>query len=202
MIEIYNNGKLGIAVRHNFLSIDECEEMLAHSWQNLEEATVISADGKGQKHVGRTGSHYFLRHDASPVIHGVAEKISQMVRIPLENAEPFQIVHYDVGQEYSYHWDSFDKNDTDHYDGYVKTGGQRVLTVLGYLRDVPKGGETGFNHYGINVQPRAGTIVVWYNVDTKTLERDEWSQHAGLPVIEGEKYAFNLWFREGKFNND
>ena len=47
-----------------------------------------------------------------------------------------------------------------------------------------------------------GTIVVWYNVNPKTMERDDLAQHAGLPVWEGEKYAFNLWFREGKFNND
>ena len=120
----------------------------------------------------------------TPVILGVAERISQMVRMPLENAEPFQIVHYDVGQKYDYHFDSFDTSDAEYFDGYVKTGGQRLLTVLGYLRDVPSGGETGFNRLGLNVQPRMGSIIVWYNCKPETNERDEFSQHAGLPVLE------------------
>ena len=84
----------------------------------------------------------------------------------------------------------------------MKTGGQRIVTVLGYLRDVIQGGETGFCHHGLSVQPKAGTVVVWYNVNKETNERNELSQHAGLPVIVGEKYAFNLWFREGRFKND
>ena len=31
---------------------------------------------------------------------------------------------------------SFDTSDAEYFDGYVKTGGQRLLTVLGYLRDI------------------------------------------------------------------
>ena len=202
MINIYHNDVHRISVVHDFLSAEECDEILRYSWQNLQPANVVSSDGKGKKHEGRTGSNTWLNHDASPVILGVAERISQMVRMPLENAEPFQIVHYDVGQKYDYHYDSFDMSDEEYFEGYVKTGGQRLLTVLGYLRDVPSGGETGFNRLGLNVQPRMGSIIVWYNCKPETNERDEWSQHAGLPVLEGEKYAFNLWFREEKFSND
>ena len=33
----------------------------------------------------------------------------------------------------------------------------------------------------------------------KPTKREIKSQHAGLPVLEGEKYAFNLWFRENEF---
>ena len=159
MINIYHNDVHRISIVHDFISHEECEEILLHSWQNLEPSSVVSEDGKGQKHEGRTGSNTWLSHDASPVILGVAERISQMVRMPLENAEPFQIVHYDVGQKYDYHFDSFDKDDVHHNDKYVKTGGQRLLTVLGYLRDVPKGGETGFNRLGLNVQPKMGSII-------------------------------------------
>jgi prolyl 4-hydroxylase len=202
MINVYNNEKLAFSVMHNFISIEECEEMLAYSWQNLKLSDVISNDGKGQKHEGRTGSNTWLKHDASPLIGNVAKRISQMVRMSLENAEPFQIVHYGEGQKYDYHHDSFDESDETYNEDYVKTGGQRIVTVLGYLRDVPQGGETGFCYHGLSVQPKAGTVVSWYNVNKETNERDERSQHAGLPVIIGEKYAFNLWFREGKFKYD
>ena len=199
MIHIYDNDKQMIAVVHDFLSVEECEEILAHSWQNMERSSVSSKDGKGQTHSKRTGSNTWLQHDASPLIQGVADRISQMVRMPLDNAEPFQVVHYTENQEYDYHYDSFDEGDDIDYEGYTKNGGQRLITVLGYLRDVPKGGETGFNHLGVNIQPRRGSIIVWWNVEPNTTKREIKSQHAGLPVLEGEKYAFNLWFREREF---
>ena len=199
MIHIYDNDKQMIAVVHDFVSQEECEEILAYSWQNMERSTVASTDGKGQKHSKRTGSNTWLSHDASPIIKDVAERISQMVRMPLQNAEPFQVVHYEENEEYDYHWDSFDESDDVATEEYTKNGGQRLITVLGYLRDVPKGGETGFNHLGVNIQPRRGSIIVWWNVEPNTTKREIKSQHAGLPVLEGEKYAFNLWFREKEF---
>tara|TARA_B100000214_G_scaffold40023_1_gene25084 strand:- start:859 stop:1464 length:606 start_codon:yes stop_codon:yes gene_type:complete len=199
MIHIYDNDKQMIAVVHDFISQEECEEILAYSWQNMERSTVASKDGKGQKHDKRTGSNTWLQHDASPMIKGVADRISQMVRMPLKNAEPFQVVYYKENEEYDYHWDSFDESDDVATEEYTKNGGQRLITVLGYLRDVPKGGETGFNHLGVNIQPRRGSVIVWWNVEPNTTKREIKSQHAGLPVLEGEKYAFNLWFRENEF---
>ena len=199
MIHIYDNDKQMIAVVHDFISQEECEEILAYSWQNMERSTVASKDGKGQKHDKRTGSNTWLQHNASPMIQGVADRISQMVRMPLKNAEPFQVVHYKENEEYDYHWDSFDESDDVATEEYTKNGGQRLITVLGYLRDVPKGGETGFNHLGVNIQPRRGSVIVWWNVEPNTTKREIKSQHAGLPVLEGEKYAFNLWFREREF---
>ena len=199
MIHIYDNDRQMVAVVHDFISEEECEEILAHTWQNMKRSKVASKDGKGQKHDKRTGSNTWLKHDASPIIKGVADRISEMVRMPLDNAEPFQVVHYKVGQEYNYHYDSFDESDIGFNEEYTKNGGQRLITVLGYLRDVPKGGETGFNHLGVNIQPRRGSIIVWWNVEQDTTKREIKSQHAGLPVLEGEKYAFNLWFREREF---
>ena len=37
-----------IAVVHNFVSEEECEEILTYSWQNMERSTVASKDGKGK----------------------------------------------------------------------------------------------------------------------------------------------------------
>ena len=80
-------------------------------------ANVVSSDGKKRKHDENRPKTVEL--DASCYTR-VAERISQMVRMPLENAEPFQIVHYD-GQKYDYHFDSFDTSDAEYFDGYVKT---------------------------------------------------------------------------------
>lgn len=55
-----------------------------------------------------------------------------------ENGEAIQILRYENGQKYDEHFDYFnDKNNQ-------ALGGHRVATVLMYLSDVKKGGETVF----------------------------------------------------------
>jgi prolyl 4-hydroxylase len=55
-----------------------------------------------------------------------------------ENAESMQVLHYEIGEKYDAHFDYFhDKNN-------LKLGGHRIATVLMYLSDVKKGGETVF----------------------------------------------------------
>ena len=45
------------------------------------------------------------------------------------------------------------------------------------------------------IEPKMGKMVVFTNVnDDGSLNKK--SRHAGLPVIKGEKWAFNLWLRE------
>ena len=75
-----------------------------------------------------------------------------------------------------------------------------MITVIAYLNDVQEGGETGFPELGINVPPKKGDTLVFHN----TLQEDvaayprinPRSLHGGMPVIKGEKWMVNLWFRE------
>lgn len=55
-----------------------------------------------------------------------------------ENGEDIQVLRYEHGQKYDPHYDYFaDKVN-------IARGGHRVATVLMYLTDVTKGGETVF----------------------------------------------------------
>lgn len=55
-----------------------------------------------------------------------------------ENGEDIQVLRYEPGQKYEPHYDYFaDKVN-------IARGGHRIATVLMYLTDVTKGGETVF----------------------------------------------------------
>jgi hypothetical protein len=68
-----------------------------------------------------------------------------------------QIVHYDPGGEYRWHHDAYEEG-TEEGDRAVADQGQRCQTAIVYLNDVKEGGETGFKHLGIKVQPRQGAF--------------------------------------------
>ena len=123
MINIHYNDMHMVSVIPDFMTQHECDHILQHSLQTMQPSKVVSDDGEGQKHKGRTGSNTWLPHNTNDVILNVAQRLSDTVRMPLENAEPFQVVHYEVGQEYDYHWDSFDKSDESYNEKYVSQQG-------------------------------------------------------------------------------
>jgi hypothetical protein len=126
----------------------------------------------------------------------VAKSIAEQVNIPLENAEKFQIIHYDENQEYRNHYDSWEHDGSEKTLRNMKYGGARMRTALVYLNNVEEGGGTRMSKLNITIEPREGRLLVFDNVYPGTNKKHLLSEHAGTPVIRGEKYAFNLWFRE------
>ncbi len=61
----------------------------------------------------------------------------------------------------------------------------RVLAWMTYLNDVDEGGETYFNHYDINIQPKKGLTIIW---------PAEWTHaHRGNVLFSGSKYILTGW---------
>ena len=76
-----------------------------------------------------------------------------------------------------------------------------MVTTLVYLNDVEEGGTTWFSRFGpfgLHVKPKKGKLLLFHNADKKTLQVLPMTEHAGCAPINGEKYAFNLWFRNKK----
>jgi hypothetical protein len=71
--------------------------------------------------------------------------------------------------------------------------------VLFYLNEGMTGGETSFprwlnaeSAYPLKVKPEVGKAILFYN-QLPDGNYDERSQHAALPILEGEKWLTNLW---------
>lgn len=188
----------------NFLSEKECKFIIKVSKDNLKLAGVSKMDNEKNlepgKYKGRTNSSYWMAHDAYPETLKIAKKIAKHIGCNYKHFESFQVIHYDENEEYKYHYDAYDMNETEKYKKFTKERGNRLRTVLVYLNDVIEGGGTGFDSLDeyngtVIVEPKMGKMVVFNNVnDDGSLNRK--SRHAGLPVIKGEKWAFNLWLRE------
>src|SRR5690554_6645665 len=115
----------------NFASEEELAALRAAAWEQLKPAEV-SGDKDGYISAGRSGSNCWLAHNQSPLTLAVADRISRLVRIPLANAENFQVVHYGPGQEYRAHFDAWD-GETERGKRCMERGGQRLVTTLLYL---------------------------------------------------------------------
>ena len=185
-----------VATYNNLLSDEECQHFIDISRESLKRA-LVSEDNKGVVSSGRTGSNTWIQHDHDEITQRVGERITKIVGMPLENAEAFQVIYYGIIQEYRQHYDSWVHDGSDKTHRCMNKGGARMKTALCYLNDVTKGGGTKMTKLDITVSAEKGKLLVFHNtVSDIDHTRHELSEHAGVPVEEGEKFAFNLWFKE------
>ena len=183
-----------IYVVKRFLSDEECKAFIEVGKDKVERSTVIS-DGEHEVHASRTSYNCWVPHDANEIVHESSKRFSILAKMPINNAEQYQLVFYGPGNEYKPHFDAFDKNTEEGRNNWFP-GGQRVLTALAYLNDVEEGGETDFPDVGVSIKPNKGDVVIFHNCIEGTSDIHPKALHGGSPVIKGEKWAVNLWFRQ------
>jgi len=181
----------------NFLSSSECKHMISLGNGSEMTRAFVSGDKEGVISKGRTNDLCWVNHFADVCTSRLAKRISSLVGVPLSHAERIQLIRYAKNAEYKPHFDAFDPTNISGKRN-MEDGGQRIITALGYLNTVPKGGGTEFPKLGIKVPAEQGKLIIFHNCEAGTDVRHPKSLHAGLPVEDGEKWAFNLWFRAEK----
>lgn len=185
-----------LVVFGGLLSDDECEQMIALASPKLARSeTVHTPSGGSEVHASRTSDGMFFERSETPLCDRIERRIAALLNWPLENGEGLQILRYLPGAEYKAHHDYFDPAQPG-TPTILQRGGQRVGTLIMYLNTPQRGGGTGFPDVGVEVGPMRGNAV-FFSYDrahlvTRTL-------HAGLPVLEGEKWVATKWLREREF---
>ena len=129
-------------------------------------------------------------------IQTVRERISNVTRVPWENAEHLQVLRYHPGQVYREHHDQ----NSPRYSAW----GPRLYTFFMYLSDRDdtglEGGETRFTKLNISVTPKRGSAILWPSVHSDNpWETEDKTYHEAVTVSKGEKYAANFWIHMFEF---
>jgi prolyl 4-hydroxylase len=180
---------------HHFLTDEECDHIIKLGSPSLTRSLVIGEGGKSVENPVRTSYGTFLIGSAlnDPVVINVEKRLADWTQIPVENGEALYLLRYELGQEYKPHFDWFPENVEGQH--WIGGAGQRMATVLMYLSDVEKGGETIFPRIGLEVAPKKGDALLWYNVHLDG-KPDELTLHGGKPVLAGVKWAMTKWIRQ------
>lgn len=192
----------------NFLSDVEVEHILnIAGGSNLHLSSVSG----GTKTKTRTSKNTWVKRENDQIIDSIYRRAADLMQIDeallrdrepteypdwgsrLSNAEQLQLVHYNVGQEYTAH------HDFGYADVSNKYYPARFATLLLYLNEDLEGGQTEFPRWvngvtraGLKVTPVRGKAVLFYS-QLPDGNMDDLSHHAALPVKKGEKWLINLW---------
>lgn len=184
-----------IAVCENILTPEECRDFIRIAEErSLSMSEVIDDEGGAAKpHPDRTSTGCVLKRGESEFARRIENRLAQLSQWPRENGEGLQILRYLPGQEYRAHYDAFSESASVQH--HLDEGGQRVATIIVYLKSPDIGGGTSFPLAGIALCPKPGTAVMFHNVDAEGQCLKQ-SLHAGMPVEEGEKFILTYWQRE------
>jgi prolyl 4-hydroxylase len=186
-------------VCEDFLTKEECDELINLAKPKLEKMRVLSNTGGTENSTSRIADGVWLNRNDSDIIKLLQDNIAIASGLPSENQEKLHIVRYGIGGKYDAHFDYFEPN-SGYFKNAMSNGGQRTQTWIIYLNDDYNGGETEFPRENIKILPKMGKLIGWNNL-TEENELNEYSQHAGLPVLTGEKWIAVIWVRQYARNN-
>jgi hypothetical protein len=179
-----------------FATAGECEWLIGAARGKLGRALTYDLVTGGTKlDPERTNSAVeFKLSQLDVVLQVVRGRIAAITKLPAPLFESPQVMHYDVGQEFSPHFD-FLETDSEGQQGELARFGQRIATFLICLNEGFEGGETDFPAVGIRFHGRTGDALFFANVDASGAP-DRRTLHAGLPPTAGEKWVFSQWIRD------
>ena len=185
-----DTDKVLLYTLEDFLSPGECSKLTSLIAHHLRPSTVAYDSGDA---AFRTSTSADLCYLKSPVATAIDEKICRTLGIRVEYSEGIQAQRYDVGQQFKAHCDFFTP-DTNAYARFAGLRGNRTWTFMVYLNEGMEGGATRFHNIDYAVQPKAGTAVIWYNLNADGSPNQD-TRHSGEPVTRGNKVIITKWFR-------
>jgi len=175
---------------HGFVTATEAEGLIALTDRDAAPSKRFTAQADPDF---RT-SHTCYLDSVNNLVGAVERRIADLLGIAVERGEAIQAQRYAAGQQFKVHNDYFASGEP--YSAAVaEEGGQRTWTAMIFLNDVEAGGATHFPYVGVQIKPRARTLMLWNNLDAQGLA-NAYTRHAGLPVERGSKYVITKWFRE------
>lgn len=179
----------------DFLTPEECQELIKLIDENNTPSTVVSYDKAVETSDFRTSSTSNLDRNNELVIK-IHNRIAKYLKLPIAKGESLQGQLYQPGQYFKAHHDYF--HDGLSYNSQCLASGNRTNTFMIYLNEGMEGGETDFSLLGVKFKPKTGKAITWLNMENRVTVPQ--SLHEGCPVISGKKYIITSWWREMDYN--
>ena len=160
----------------------------------LAPAVAATAGGAGV----RTAKDYaFGPQQRDLIVAVMQERAARLLRLPIENHEPPNVISYEPGQEFSLHADFLDPAIPQFHEE-LRVIGQRLATIVTYLNEDFKGAETHFPKADVKFRGKTGDAIMFINILADGTP-DYNTHHAGLPPTSGRKWVLSQWMRSKPF---
>jgi prolyl 4-hydroxylase len=180
----------------NLVPASVCAWLISRAHGRLEPAKVYDAVIKRDMvHEMRTNTLANFDYATLDVVQFLVQaRMAHSCGYRIQHFEAPMILHYDVGQQITPHFDFIDVNAPD-YDQQIREQGQRMITFLLYLNEDYSGGETTFPKLAIANRGKLGDGLYFINAHENRAP-DRTMLHIGSPPTAGEKWIVSQFIRD------
>ena len=198
---LFDTDHAKIWAMKDFITADECTELITNAGPNLRRATVASPDGKSAVSENRKAqqARYWPTGNETTHVQSLKKLFKRIYTITnhiggynlaVEGQEDFMVIQYGKDDQYTPHCDGL-------CDGADYRPGGRIATAILYCQTADIGGGTTFTNADIFLKPTNG-MATFFTYKGKDGKMDNGlTKHSGCPVISGEKWITTAWMREG-----
>jgi prolyl 4-hydroxylase len=168
-------------VLHNLISDAEVEQLIATATRKGMSEALITPYGSNDlvPSSTRTNTAAWLDFQQDGLVSKIENKIAEVTGTMPEDAENLQVLHYADGNQYFHeHRDYFDPKE-DPPENFAQ-GGNRMVTVITYLKTPTRGGETYFTKLDLKLKVKPGDAIVFWNLKPDGTP-DPDTYHSALP---------------------
>ncbi|XP_046673039.1 prolyl 4-hydroxylase subunit alpha-1-like isoform X2 [Homalodisca vitripennis] len=179
-----------LIVFHDVISDQEIEKMKSNFHKNWRHCMIINNNTSALS-TDRTCEVAWVT-DKDPTSARLSRRVRDMTDLSIDTSEENQVAYYGLGGEFKMHVDYIANESLSE----VNHEGNRLATLMFYLKDVESGGYTVFPVLHKAVIPRKGTALFWFNLNDQGKGLIK-MLHGGCPVLQGTKLVLNKWIHEG-----
>ena len=177
----------------NFITPEEAKELIRTATPKMKKSTIRGYDTDKDVRDSKTT---WLNKNSNYLIKTIFKKASSLTNKKIAQMENLQIIHYTPNQYFKSHYDQSHQNSEWNNKELIRHGGPRLYTLIIYLNDNYKGGETEFPKLNKKFKLNTGDAVLFHNLDIQEKQVHESAIHAGKPVLSGEKWLATVWVRK------
>ena len=193
-IKKHGNNNYFLYEIDNILSNEECDRLIKYGKnKRLLDSTIFNNNKSiiTNDRISKTAWFQLHENEIETKCSNIAKTLTNKND---NNLERLQLVYYTEGGYFRPHHDATKQS-------YLKTiVSSREYTLLIYLNDVEKGGETIFPFLNLEITPKKGKGILFRTLDDNDKIIPE-SYHGGKPVIKGEKWICNKWIHNKIIDN-
>jgi prolyl 4-hydroxylase len=173
-----------------------CDWLIGRATGRLERARVYDAvERREMEHEMRTNTAANFDYGTLDVVQCLVQaRMARTCGQRVQQLETPMVLHYEVGQQITPHFDFIDTGAPD-YEKQIREQGQRMITFLLYLNDDYDGGETTFPELGIVHRGTRGDGLYFVN-SRRDRSADRQMLHTGSPPTRGEKWIVTQFIRD------
>ncbi|MDA9799914.1 2OG-Fe(II) oxygenase [Gammaproteobacteria bacterium] len=157
-----------------FISKEECQAFIKQFDNQLGTDSIKTSHSK-KSILDNNTNHCFIDHNVDEILHDLSKRLSILAQIPIRNAEPYELIHYEKGEEPKLSFEAFDIDCVRDKKKLIR-GGQRNLSTIFFLNEIDEGSGIVFPKLQITIPAKQGDVLVLHN----TIETSHQQEH---PII-------------------